>query len=134
MRKIVSSLRQFWKEDFHLGTYSLTLLFLGVCVVLNYTLHLTNSWIYTQPDGWVKLVRWTAFMALPYLVVIGLQAVFQTPAPGLKKPGFWGMLLLAFLMVSVTAWFPWHKTLARELFPRELFRWGLLVLWNLKRF
>jgi hypothetical protein len=134
MRKIVSSLRMFLKEDFHWGTYVLTFLMLAICLTLNYTLHLTNRWIYSQPDGWVKLVRWTAFMAFPYLIVIGLQAIFQKPVPGLKKPGFWAMLLLALLMVSTTAWFPWHKDLARQLFPRELFRWGLLVLWNLKRF
>ncbi len=134
MRKIISSLRQFLKEDFHWATYSLTFLFLGICLTLNYMYGLTDKWIYFQPNNLMKLLRWTAFMGIPYLVVIGLQAVFQTPANGLKKAGFWGMLVLALMMVSVTAWFPWHKPLAKELFPKELFRWGVLVLWNLKRF
>jgi hypothetical protein len=110
-----------------------TLVFVVVSLVLNYKFHIADQVIYSQPDGFDKLVRWIGFMAFPYLVVIGIQVIFQKPAEGLRKWGFWGMLLMGLLMVSVTAWFPWHKTLARTLFPRELMRWGFLVLWNLKR-
>lgn len=134
MRKIVSYLRQFWKEDFHWGTYGTTLAFLAMCLLVNYHYDFTDRHIYHQPDGVAKWLRWLGLMVVPYVVVLGLQAVFQRPVEALKRPAFWTMLLFAMLMVTTTAWFPWHKTLARLWFPKELYRWGVLILWNLKRF
>jgi hypothetical protein len=133
MRKIALQLRDFVKEDFSWGTYGATILFLGICIVLNYRFDFADTFLYAQKDGWPKLLSWMAMMAFPYLVVLGLQAIFQQPALGLKQAGFWGMLLLGIAMVSVTAWFPWHKTMAKIWFPQALHRWGILVLWNLKR-
>jgi hypothetical protein len=146
MRRIAGYLRQFLKEDFHGITYGATFLFLAIFIYINYAHDFADAFIYKQKDGLGKLLRWIAFMAFPYLIVLGFQRMFQRPAHtidrpvqqtsfhSLKSPAFWLTLTLAFLMVSVTAWFPWHKTLARELFPGPLQRWALLVLWNLKRF
>lgn len=134
MRKIVRQLKDFLKEDFHPWSYGLTMLFLAIMLYLNYAYDVVDKVVYFQRDGLGKLLRWIAFMGLPYFLVIGLQAVFQRPMEGLRKPGFWVMAIAGLLMICLTAWFPWHKTVARELFPRELLRWGILVLWNLKRF
>ncbi|MFN8396138.1 MAG: CPBP family intramembrane glutamic endopeptidase [Bacteroidia bacterium] len=134
MRKIVRQLKDFLKEDFNLPVYGLTMLFLAITLFLNYAYDGVDKFVYLQQDGLGKLLRWCAFMGVPYFIVIGLQAIFQQPMPGLKKPGFWLMAVAGLLMICVTAWFPWHKTIARELFPRELLKWGILVLWNLKRF
>ena len=36
MHKVVTYLREFWKEDFHFGTYLATVVFLTFAIIFNY--------------------------------------------------------------------------------------------------
>lgn len=133
MRKIISQLKQFAQEDFNWKVYLTVGLFLIISLILNYQFGLTDAYVYGQPNAPKKFLAWLVLMGVPYLFVLGAQAMFGQSAPGVKTWAFWRLFLVAMLMICITATFPYHRDLSRYLFPRQLYRWSGLVFWNLKR-
>lgn len=133
MRKIASQLRGFWQEDYHWATYLGTALLLTVVLVLNYGFGLADRWLYTgERDGW-QLLRYIALFGGPYCCVLGLQALVGRSGDGIGDWRLWLAITLAILVVCVTAWAPWHKAIAKDIWAPAHQKWGILLLWNLKR-
>jgi hypothetical protein len=133
MRKIISQLREFWKEDFHLGIYLGTAIFLTVALILNYSLGLADRWLYPPVADGGQLLRYFAFFGIPYFVVLGLQALWRRSGQSILAPQFWFAIGLAIVLVCCTAWFPWHVRLAKHLLAQPHWNWGVKVFWSLKR-
>lgn len=134
MRKLILQLKEFWKEDFHWPTYLGTTVLLALLVAVNYGWGVADATVYNPKiTGLAKLGLWIAFFGVPYLGVLGMQAVFRRPMPGVSDPRYWGMLALGFAVIIATISIGWHKELAKAWFPKELMKWGILLLWNLKR-
>lgn len=134
MRTIWVHLRDFWKKDFHAGAYALCIGLWLAALVWNYT----DNWIiahtYGQPEGWGRFWGFVGLFGAPYLIVLFLQALWGRGVEAFKQPGFWLMVFWGLAMIVVTAWAPFHKDLAKAWVPRELYTWGFVVLWNMKRF
>lgn len=133
MRKIISQIKLFVSEDFNWKVYITVSIFLIVSLYLNYQFEITDNFVYGGANAFNKFLAWLVLMGLPYGFVLGVQAIFGQAAIGIRMGKFWLMLVAGLLMICITASFPYHIDLAKEFFPAPLRRWGVLVLWNLKR-
>lgn len=99
----------------------------------NYHFGWADRWLYNQPRDGMQLLRYFGMFGGPYLLVLGLQAVFRRSGEGIRDIRFWLAALLGITLVCVTAWAPWHVPLAKAAWSPENQKWGILLLWNLKR-
>jgi hypothetical protein len=133
MKSLWKHLVAFFQEDFHLLSYLFTGLLLAGGMAFAYGTGFVDTWVYAQPDGVGKLLRFTALFATPYLAVLLVQAGFGRGRAAMRSPGFWFALLVGLAMVIVTAWAPWHKDLVKAWVMPELQKWGIYVFWSGKR-
>jgi hypothetical protein len=133
LKKLYHHLRDHIRDDFNWPVYGMTSLFLGIFLTINYSTGYFIANTYGNKDEAAKLIWFFALLAVPYLFVLLMQRLNGQLRFELRRPGFWLMLLFGLLMVVVTMWFPWHKDAAIALFPPNLLRWGIGLLWHSKR-
>lgn len=133
MKTLIRYLRDHLREDFHPALYGVTALFLTLTVWANYHFGLADRVLYVHTGQFSQLFVWTAFFALPYLFVLGMDRLLRGPVLLQKDGKFWVALVLAFVLPGLNNWFPWHIDLARAFFPVEFRDFGELIFWNLKR-
>jgi hypothetical protein len=133
MKALFKHFLAFVREDFHLPSYLFTALLLLVGITFAYQTGFMDTWVYAQPDGAGKLLRFTVVFAAPYLAVLLVQAAFGRGRQAMREPRFWLAIVVGLGMVIVTAWAPWHKDLVKAWISPELQKWGIYVFWSAKR-
>lgn len=99
MRKIWEYLINHIRLDFNAERYSLTFIFLGISIYLNFTFDIEDSFLDTQPHL-LRVVFYFLSHAVAYYVPAGLYAWFQKENP-FRSFDFWKRSVLALFLLSL---------------------------------
>ncbi|ACF13448.1 membrane protease (metal dependent; CAAX family) [Chloroherpeton thalassium ATCC 35110] len=91
MKKILGYLKKHISEDFNLGFYLFTAVFLASAFWINYTFKFRREVIDSAATEWLKLLYYALFFAFPYYVTSVAYAFFYRKWDFLKSRAFWGV-------------------------------------------
>lgn len=129
MKKLWQYLVNHVKEDFHLTQYLLILIFISVCIIVNYNLDFEDSIIDSQP-GFRKFILFFLTHICIYFIPVLLIKKFKPNGITLNT-AFWFRSILALLLLSADRSFLILESYTFTLLNGQLFIWGYKVINNL---
>jgi len=130
MKKILIYLKKYISEDFNLGFYLFTAVFLAVAFWINYTFKFKRVFIDGVSNESLKLFYYTLFFAFPYYTTSVAYAFFYKKRDFLKSRAFWGVsgfLIIVLTLNRSTIWMS-AEILEVMLIPTEVRRLAWMVL------
>ncbi len=134
MKKIISFIKDFLRENYNKQLYLSTAVFLIICLTLNYWLDFEDAYIdqYTgQPIKWLWMFL---FQALPFLIVCLFIYYFGDNKEWITKRSFWIKFFIGFAILALDRSFYGHQMLLDGLssvdrrFIGKLLRWSSSLL------
>ena len=89
MRQILDYLKRYLKDNFHLGLYITTTIFLAACITLNFIFDFEDGIIDSYTGEWIKWLFMSLNMGFPFLAICGLLYVFDISRSWVKSKEFW---------------------------------------------
>ncbi len=130
MKKIWKYLTNHVKHDFEWKHYLFVVIFLSICLAVNYTYDVEDS-ILDNMTGTTKLVSYFAFFALAYYTVLISVSIFK------RERSFWGSKtfhiksILVIFVLALDKSAPFLRPVLTQLFAPELYIWVYKVSVNL---
>ncbi|MFN3841608.1 MAG: type II CAAX prenyl endopeptidase Rce1 family protein [Cyclobacteriaceae bacterium] len=119
MHKIWNYLTDHLKADFNISHYSLTFLFLGICLYLNYHFDFEDSYLDTRPEL-QRIIFYFITHCIAYYVPVALYAGIQR-VPVFQSKSFWLRSLLAISLLSIYRSLPYLDDLIASITNRTTF-------------
>lgn len=114
MKPIAKELIRFTREYSHFGFLTSMSLLLVVLVTFNFYFDFEDSVIDSYTGSWLRGLWMFLYEGIPYLMTVGLLAVFGLKKDWVRKPGFWIHFVLGFgVMAFDRSWYIW--TLMKDL-------------------
>ncbi len=114
MKKIIEYIRSFWKLDFDLKIYGLTVLSLVIAIFFNYKYDFEDSVVDSFRGQWISLFYYILYYGVAYYYVIFLYWIVGKKIPGLKERWFWGTSFFIILVFSIKVFYPWYNELVPD--------------------
>lgn len=115
MKKVISYLKTFIKEDFNVWLYTYTVLFLAVTIYLNYNYQLEYKWV-NQYNGTYPVYFFAfTFNAFAYYMIAIPMGIFGKENY-LQKSAFWIKSSLFLLLLSIDGSFFHHSDFVYKYF------------------
>ena len=107
MKSILGYLKDFWKKDFDLPVYSLTVLGLVIAITLNYTYDFEDRILDSFLRQPIYFLYNFLYYGAAYFYVIALYLLFKRDIPGLYSKDFWIRGLFFMALLAFKAYFLW---------------------------
>jgi hypothetical protein len=130
MTQILSYLRKYLKEHFHLKFYLAVALFLATCIALNYHFDFEDSVLDSYTGKPIKWLYMALSMAFPFLAICIFLYLFNIQRDWVASKEFWIKFILGFAIIGLERSFYYYydylKLLpqADYLFTFKLAGWG----------
>lgn len=131
MKKIINSLKEHWKADFHPLVYVLVALFLTVTIAINYYYDFEDKVIDAYYGQEIRLLWYFLFYCVAYFGTVLICSLNPSYRPILKIGRFWLFSLTGLLILSLDGSFYHYTLLIDNYFPPELQRYAFKCLSNL---
>ncbi|MBL7844603.1 MAG: CPBP family intramembrane metalloprotease [Cyclobacteriaceae bacterium] len=129
MRKLWHYLVNHVRQDFHLTQYLLVLIFIFVCIIVNYYLDFEDS-IIDHQTGFRKFILFFLTHAGTYIIPVLLAKKFKPDLINLNRQ-FWIRSMFALTLLSADRSFLFLESHLFALLNTQLFVWGYKVINNL---
>ncbi len=100
MKQFYTYLRDFLKEDFHLGYYFVTAIFIAVAITINYSIDLEDGILDNLPTTTLRYLAFLALYFFAYLITILFNKLFYPDNSFLRDRKLWLMIIVGFSIVS----------------------------------
>ncbi len=100
MRKIISYVKEYYKNYAHLKLYAVTALFLAAAIFVEYRYHFRETYIENYDNLFVQWLIVVLFYAVPFFFVCFLIYAFNIRRPFTKTPSFWLKALFGFALLG----------------------------------
>lgn len=130
MKKIWSQLHQHIQEDFSIGVYGFTVLFLAGSIYVNYTFNIEDGLVEVQP-GEIKFLFYLLLYAVAYFTVLGIYSVFTKKLAYWKEKSFWIRSAVVLLVLSLDSSRPYLHAFVHSNFHTDLQYYAYKILVNL---
>jgi hypothetical protein len=108
VKPIAKELIRFTREHSHFGFLTAMSLLLVALVTFNFYYDFEDSVIDSYTGSWLKGLWMFLYEGIPYLMTVGLLAVFGLKKDWIKKPGFWVHFAIGFGILSFDrSWYLW---------------------------
>jgi hypothetical protein len=109
VKTIAKELIRFTREYSHLGFLTSMSLLLVALVSFNFYFDFEDSIIDSYTGSWLKGLWMFLYEGIPYLITVGLLAIFGLKKDWIRKPGFWIHFILGFGILALDrSWFIWN--------------------------
>lgn len=133
MKKIWLFLRLQLKENFHTGWYSTVLIFLAICIVLNYQFDFQDR-ILESADGILKLACYFLFYTFAFSIAIGSLVAFKKRSDVLRNKAFWTICIFGLCVLTLDSGFPYMGHITETFVQPKVQFWAYKVGKNVMSF
>jgi membrane protease YdiL (CAAX protease family) len=133
MKKIWNFLKTHVREDFNIGHYVTTALFLAAAIYLNYSYDFEDSVLDTK-KGFDKYLHYFVFYAIAFYFTTLSYLIFSKKLYVLVEGEFWIKSLAAIAVLSLDSSAPFLRDMVNDLFNPALQFWAYKVAINLMSF
>lgn len=130
MKTFIYYLKNYFTKDFHVLTHLIILLFIGICIALNYSFDIYPKYfrVYNYKElGVLKL--WGMYL-FAFIVPIGIISIFQKDKKPLFTPTYLALGALALFFVTIDSSYyliKYGKELISKVEPGYNFKYGLMA-------
>jgi hypothetical protein len=133
MKKIWNFLKIHVREDFNVGHYLVTAIFLSAAIYLNYTFDYEDSVLDTKA-GLDKYLHYFVFYAVAFYLTTLSYLIFSKKIYVLAELEFWIKSLAAIGLLSLDSSAPFLRDMVNELFNPAVQFWAYKVTINMMSF
>lgn len=101
MKKVIAYLKTYQKEHFDWKVYATILVFLAICIAINYRLDFEDGIIDSYSGEPIKWVWMFLFQGGPFLVVCLILYAFNKKRDWLKSKNFWLKFFVGFSLLAL---------------------------------
>ncbi|MCR9249793.1 MAG: CPBP family intramembrane metalloprotease [bacterium] len=130
MKKILSYIKEYLKENFHWKLYLTTAIFLAICLAFNYWLDFEDDYIDQYTGRPIKWLWMFLFQSIPFLSVCFFIYLFGINKDWIKKRSFWVKFFIGFGILALDRSFYGHYFLIDELNAIDKRFIGKLIRWS----
>ncbi|MDX5436262.1 MAG: CPBP family intramembrane metalloprotease [Pontibacter sp.] len=121
MKQIIHYLKTYYREEFKWSYFLALVVFLGLCLYFNYKYDFENTYLDSYLYTATHMPLMIGFYAFAYAGAILLYVIFYRRTDFLKKPGFWGVSLLALGIQGINSSFYYLNPIYEQLFDRSTY-------------
>ena len=135
MKRLVNLLWDFVKQDFHLRTFALILLWAAILLAVNYSIELEDDIIDTLPTNGLRFLGYLALYSSAYYTAVSL--VFLSKGKPIKElpRKFWFISFAGIAIFSADSGFVFHQYILDWIDPKpKLYGYYFAVISNAMEF
>ncbi len=115
-------LKNHWVSDFSVGYYLSLLVFLAVCLLLNYHFNFQNNVLDQYTDQPTRMLWYFLFYGLAYYGTCLLIAYFKNKFELFQHHNFMALSLFGLIILSIESGFPLVNFITSSFSPLSCFR------------
>ncbi|WP_019988456.1 CPBP family intramembrane glutamic endopeptidase [Rudanella lutea] len=131
MKSLIQSLREYLRADFHPRLYLATAMWLGLLIILNYTLDFEDVYIDSLRGSWKRPVLYILLYTTVYYVAMGLWTYYHHRPDLWRNRRFWLHTSVGWVTYGFYAGFYGYNRWSEQLLDGQIYLFAYYCLSNL---